>query len=188
MPDLGHQKYFQWIVYRPRTNCKGYFPFNKTHRPNIINLLWLTILVMSVPSVFWKSQLAYWMVGMSHSQEMWWFSGLASIHHPSTGLLNPHNMKVARPGHNHKGQRPPWRSRVIHWLLLKHPSKEEGKCITSQTTFERANIYHSLCQYSLKIPRQERVERGISPLVFLSHLENSNRCILKSWKAWQSNI
>lgn len=145
------------------------------------------MLVVSAPSVFQKSQLAYWMVGMSHSKEMRWFSGLASSHR-ITGLLNPHDTKVARPGRNHKGQRPPWRSRVVHWLLLKHPSKEKGKSITRQTTFVRGNIYQCLCQYSLKTPTQELPERGISPPVFLSHLENSNHHILKSWKAWQSNI
>ena len=187
MPDLAHQKCFQWTACRWRNNCIGYFPFNKTHRPNIINLLQTTILVMSVPSVFRKSQLAYWMVGVRPSKETRWFSGLASID-CITGQLNPHNTKAARPGRNHKGRRPPWRSRVIHWLLLKHPSEEEGKPITSQTTFKRANICQCLCQYSLKTLTQELVERSISPLVFLSHLENSNCYILKSWKAWQSNI
>lgn len=176
MSDSAHQKYFQWTVYRPRTNWISSFLFNKTHRPNTINSLWTPILAMSVPSVFWERQFAYWTVGMRHSQEMGCFSEQASTHRIAQ-LLKPHNTKAARPGHNHKGQRPPWRSRVVHWLLLTHPTKKEEKPVSSQTTTERANIYQCLCQYSPKTLTQELLERGISPPVFLSYLKNSNHCI-----------
>lgn len=179
MSDLSHQKYFQLTVYRPRTDCIGYFPFKKTHGPNIISLLWVTISVVSVPAVFWKSQLTYRMVDRSHSQEKWWSSGLASIHR-TTGLLNPHNMEVARPGPNHKGQRPPGRSRVIHWLLLE---QGEGQVHNQPDHFGKSKYL------SVLIPAQTRDtdtrtgwKRHLSPPVFLSHLENSNRYYFKKLK------
>lgn len=166
MPDLEHQKYLQWTVYRPKT--KGYFPFNKIHNQ-------FRILAMSVPSVFWKTHTGWlvWVIhrrcgGASTASLGCWI--LLTWRWPGQVItrkarLTSHSLtppQTLQPGqeNDHNQSVHSWKSRSLSVLLPVQPQNTNTK---------------------------RGCERHFSP-VFLSHLENGSPYILESWKAWQSSI